>query len=209
MRPTRWCTLALLLAVSRPLQAQSTAAGVTDSLATLRVTARQADDPVPGAMVRSLDAIDEAGRAIGAVTDADGRATIRLPAGARRVLVSRLGFRADTLTLTLRAAQDTSVVVHLESLAADVEAFVVSATRTERRLEDTPLRVEVVDEEEVTEKLAMRPASIQMLLAETGGLRVQTTSPSLGNANVRVQGLRGRYALLLTDGLPLAGDGAG
>ena len=209
MRPTRWCTLALLLAVSRPLQAQSTAAGVTDSLATLRVTARQADDPVPGAMVRSLDAIDEAGRAIGAVTDADGRATIRLPAGARRVLVSRLGFRADTLTLTLRAAQDTSVVVRLESLAADVEAFVVSATRAERRLEDTPLRVEVVDEEEVTEKLAMRPASIQMLLAETGGLRVQTTSPSLGNANVRVQGLRGRYALLLTDGLPLAGDGGG
>lgn len=209
MRPLRWCTLALLLAVARPLQAQSTVAGVTDSLATVRVRAQHDDDPVPGAVVRSLDAVDAAGRAIAAVTDADGRATIRLPAGERRVLVSRLGFRPDTLALTLRAAQDTSVVVHLESLAEDVEAFIVSATRAERRVEDTPLRVEVVDEEEVGEKLAMRPASIQMLLAETGGLRVQTTSPSLGNANVRVQGLRGRYALLLTDGLPLAGDGGG
>lgn len=182
---------------------------MTDSLATLRLLVRHGDDPIPGAAVRSLDATDASGRFIGAATDVNGRAMLRLPAGQRRVLVSRLGFRPDTLALSLRVAQDTSAVVLLESLAADVEAFVVSATRAERRVEDSPLRVEVVDEEEVGEKLAMRPASIQMLLAETGGLRVQTTSPSLGTANVRIQGLRGRYSLLLTDGLPLAGDGGG
>ena len=48
-----------------------------------------------------------------------------------------------------------------------------------------------------------------MMLAETGGLRVQATNPSLGGANVRVQGLRGRYTLLLADGLPLYGAQAG
>lgn len=46
----------------------------------------------------------------------------------------------------------------------------------------------------------MTPGDITMLLNETGGLRVQTTSPSLGGANVRVQGLRGRYTLLLSQG---------
>ncbi|MCZ8204312.1 TonB-dependent receptor plug domain-containing protein [Gemmatimonas sp.] len=199
----------------RPLAAQnavpmaSRTVDARDSLATLRLTVRHDDDPVPGAAIRSLDATDAAGRAVGAQTDAGGGAVVRLPAGDRRLVISRVGYRADTLAVTLRAAQDTSVVVRLESLAEVVETFVVSATRAERRVEDTPLRVEVVDEEEVGEKLAMRPASIQMLLAETGGLRVQTTSPSIGNANVRVQGLRGRYALLLTDGLPLAGDGGG
>jgi iron complex outermembrane receptor protein len=146
---------------------------------------------------------------VGAQTDAAGSATVRLPAGERRIVVSRLGVRPDTLALSLRAGQDTSVAVRLEEASAELEAVVVAATRGERRVEDTPLRVEVVDEEEVAEKLAMRPASIQMLLAETGGLRVQATSPSLGAANVRVQGLRGRYALLLTDGLPLAGEGGG
>lgn len=196
---------------ARPLIAQRvTADGPrVDSLATLRLIVRHDDEPVPAAAARSLDATDANGRAIGAATDSDGRALLRLPAGDRRVVVSRLGFRADTLALMLTAGQDTTVIVTLASLADAVETFVVSATRAERRVDDTPLRVEVVDEEEVSEKLSMRPASIQMLLAETGGLRVQTTSPSLGNANVRVQGLRGRYALLLTDGLPLAGDGGG
>jgi iron complex outermembrane receptor protein len=44
-----------------------------------------------------------------------------------------------------------------------------------------------------------------MLLSETTGLRVQTTAPALGAANVRIQGLRGRYSQLLSDGLPLYG----
>ena len=53
----------------------------------------------------------------------------------------------------------------------------------------------------------MTPGSVAMLLGETTGLRVQTTAPSLGAANVRIQGLRGRYAQLLADGLPLYGAG--
>lgn len=170
---------------------------------------RDGTDAIAGAVIRSLDVREVMGRDIGASTDRNGYALLRLPAGSHRLLISRLGFRPDTIVLALRASQDTSVTVHLMPLAEDIETMVVSATRAERRVEDTPLRVEVVDEEEVGEKLAMRPASIQMLLAETGGLRVQTTSPSLGNANVRIQGLRGRYSLLLTDGLPLAGDGGG
>src|SRR5690606_14532840 len=39
--------------------------------------------------------------------------------------------------------------------------------------------------------------------------RVQTTSPSLGGANVRIQGLAGRYTQILSDGLPLFGGQAG
>ena len=83
----------------------------------------------------------------------------------------------------------------------------VSATRTDRRLQDEPLRVEVIAGEEIEEKALMTPGSVAMLLGETTGLRVQTTAPSLGAANVRVQGLRGRYAQLLADGLPLYGAG--
>jgi outer membrane receptor for ferrienterochelin and colicins len=54
----------------------------------------------------------------------------------------------------------------------------------------------------------MRPGNISMLVAETGGVRVQTTSPALGSANVRLQGLSGRYTQLLADGLPLYGNQA-
>jgi iron complex outermembrane receptor protein len=89
------------------------------------------------------------------------------------------------------------------------EEVVVTATRTDRRLEDEPLRVEVVPGEEVQEKIMMTPGDVSMLLTETNGLRVQTTSPSLGGANVRIQGLRGRYTQILADGLPLYGGQAG
>ena len=87
------------------------------------------------------------------------------------------------------------------------ESIVVTATRADRRLQDEPLRVEVIDREEIEEKALMTPGSVAMLLGETTGLRVQTTAPSLGAANVRIQGLRGRYAQLLADGLPLYGAG--
>ena len=87
------------------------------------------------------------------------------------------------------------------------ETVVVTATRSGRLLQDEPLRVEVIDAEEIEEKALMTPGSVAMLLGETTGLRVQTTAPSLGAANVRVQGLRGRYAQLLADGLPLYGSG--
>ena len=42
-----------------------------------------------------------------------------------------------------------------------------------------------------------------------GGMRVQTTSPSLGAASVRIQGMRGRYTRFFSDGLPLFGEVGG
>ena len=85
------------------------------------------------------------------------------------------------------------------------ESVIVTATRTNTRLQDQPVRVEVIDREEIEEKALMTPGSVAMLLGETTGLRVQTTSPALGAANVRIQGLRGRYSQLVADGLPLYG----
>src|SRR5262245_40509214 len=89
-----------------------------------------------------------------------------------------------------------------------VEEIIVQTTRSGRRVQDEPIRVEVLGREEIEEKLLMRPGNIAVMLSETGGLRVQVTSPSLGAANIRVQGMRGRYTQLLTDGLPLYGGQA-
>ena len=88
------------------------------------------------------------------------------------------------------------------------EEIVVQATRTGRRIQDEPVRVEVIGREEIEEKILMRPGNVAMLLSETGGLRVQVTSPALGSANIRVQGMEGRYTQLLADGLPLYGGQA-
>ena len=57
--------------------------------------------------------------------------------------------------------------------------------------------------------MLMTPGDIVMMLNEMGGLRVQATSPSLGAASVRIQGMRGRYTRFLADGLPLFGQQVG
>lgn len=89
-----------------------------------------------------------------------------------------------------------------------IETVIVQATRSGRALDEEPVRVEVIVQEEIEEKALMRPGNISMLVAETGGVRVQTTSPALGAANIRLQGLYGRYTQLLSDGLPLYGGQA-
>jgi outer membrane receptor for ferrienterochelin and colicins len=89
------------------------------------------------------------------------------------------------------------------------EEIIVTAARTGGRLDDQPTRVEVLDREEIEEKMMMTPGDIVMMLNEMGGLRVQSTSPSLGAASVRIQGMDGRYTRVLFDGLPLAGQQVG
>ena len=142
-------------------------------------------------------------------TDADGRAVLTVEAGSHTVVVSRIGFDTGTAEIELVSGDELRVQVDLKSHAVVEEEIIVTATRTNRRIEDLPLRVEVVPQEEVQEKIMMTPGDISMLLAETNGLRVQTTSPSLGGASVRIQGLRGRYTQILSDGLPLFGGQTG
>ncbi len=89
------------------------------------------------------------------------------------------------------------------------ETVVVTATRSGERIDDQPTRVEVLNREEVEEKMMMTPGDIVMMLNEMGGMRVQTTSSSIGAASVRIQGMKGRYTRVLFDGLPLAGQQVG
>ena len=117
--------------------------------------------------------------------------------GARPIIICL----ALLTTVQQPAAADDDAHHHGDT---EIEEITVQATRSRRRLQDEPIRGEVLNEE----KLLMRPGNISMLLAETGGLRVQVTSPGLGSANIRVHGMRGRYTQLLADGLPLYGGQA-
>lgn len=87
----------------------------------------------------------------------------------------------------------------------EIEKIQVRASRLGRIVTESATKTEIINAEEIQEKALMRPGNISMLVAETGGVRVQTTSPSLGSANIRLQGLFGRYTQLLSDGLPLYG----
>lgn len=94
---------------------------------------------------------------------------------------------------------------HHEHNDNKIEKIQVSASRLGRIVTESATRTEIINGEEIQEKALMRPGNISMLVAETGGVRVQTTSPALGSSNIRLQGMYGRYTQLLSDGLPLYG----
>ena len=140
------------------------------------------------------------------VTDGRGGVRIEVTPGSVELSVVKDGFAPVTTTVTVAGGQQQPVAIELERLPVVQETVTVSATRTGRGVEDQPMRVEVLDAEEIDEKLMMTPGDIVMMLNEMGGMRVQATSPALGAASVRIQGMRGRYTRFLSDGLPLFGD---
>ena len=140
------------------------------------------------------------------VTDRRGEVRIEVNPGSLEFTVVKEGFAPVTTTITVARGQQQPVMIELEKLPSVQETVTVSATRTNRGLEDQPMRVEVLDAEEIDERLMMTPGDVVMMLNEFGGMRVQATSPSLGAASVRIQGMRGRYTRFLSDGLPLFGE---
>ena len=142
-------------------------------------------------------------------TDAQGQVRIPVAAGSVQITVIKDGFAPVTTVVMVTTGQMQAVIVELQPQPTVEEHVTVSATRTDGRVEDQAMRVEVLGAEEIEEKQLMTPGDIVMMLNEMGGLRVQATSPSLGAASIRVQGMRGRYTRFLSDGLPLFGAEVG
>ncbi len=174
------------------------AAAVQSAQSALVCTVTAGGSPVSGAE------IVVAGKTY--VTDRLGEVRIEVPPGSIDLTIVREGFAPVTTSITVVAGQVQPVSIALERPPSIQETVTVSATRTDRGLEDQPMRVEVLDHEEIDEKLMMTPGDVVMMLNEMGGMRVQATSPSLGAASVRIQGMRGRYTRFLSDGLPLFGE---
>ena len=142
-------------------------------------------------------------------TDSTGEVRIPVAAGSIQLTVSKDGFVPVTTAVTIAPGEMQAVLVELQPQPTVEESVTVAATRTNGRVEDQAMRVEVLGAEEIEEKQLMTPGDIVMMLNEMGGMRVQTTSPSLGAASIRVQGMRGRYTRFLSDGLPLFGAEVG
>ncbi|MFN8646540.1 MAG: TonB-dependent receptor [Gemmatimonadales bacterium] len=192
MRP---CILALAaICLAAPLRAQQ-----PHGLLLVRVHADSA--PVAEAVVRT-------GR-FGALTGPDGTARLTLPAGPRLVSIARVGFHPESTTVRVAADSTTTLDVQLTAAEVELEEIVVSTTRGLRRLDDEPVRVEVLSGEDVAEKTQMRPADLTRILTEMVGIRMQSGASALGATRLRIQGLRGQYTGLLSDGLPLYGGTPG
>src|SRR5581483_12378857 len=193
MGPKIWLVLVFTMMPALPQPLQST----------VRVQVKTDARPVENADVRVSGGHSSK-------TGPDGVAVLSAPLGHVDVNVTKRGFFPASVSLDLDVAKEWQLEIELQPQEQQQQEITVYATRTDTRLQDSPLHVEVISQDEINEEMAMRPGDISMLLNELGGMRVQATSPALGASSVRVQGMRGRYTAFLSDGLPLFGQqGAG
>ena len=148
------------------------------------------------------------GPTIGAASDTSGLITLsKIPDGRQVVKFSYVGYETKLDTLTFPITQTMPMLILLQAAGKgdgeELDAVVISTTRSSRTIANTPTRIEVIAGDELDEKGNMKPGDIRMMLAESTGIQTQQTSATSGNSSIRIQGLDGKYTQIIRDGFPL------
>lgn len=137
-----------------------------------------------------------------AATDKNGITILQLNDGMVQLNFTSVGY-VDADTLITIPFNDTLVILLLQTQKTLEDITIVSSTRNNQRIENSPLKVEVLGKEEMNEESSIKPGGIAGILGDISGVQIQQSSAISGNANVRIQGLDGRYTQILKDGMPL------
>jgi hypothetical protein len=162
----------------------------------LIVTVRSGTGPVAGAEVT-------AGGFKG-ITGADGSVRLSVPAGSVDVVVTRDDFDPGAAHVELRAGSESRIDIDLAPASefGEKRHRQRDANWSAHRRHPAPCGGRRQRRSARKDRNGARLMS-PCCWPETNGLRIQTTSPALGGASLRIQGLSGRYSQVLADGLPL------
>lgn len=136
-------------------------------------------------------------------SNSKGIAILTLNNGEHKIVVSNIGYATKIIAITIPTYNTNFEVALLPQQKELEDVIVVSSTRNNQRIENAPIKVEVLGKEEMIEESTIKPAGIASILGDVSGVQIQQSSATSGNANVRIQGLDGRYTQILKDGLPL------
>ena len=163
---------------------------------TVSVLDSKTNEPIIGAAIRVTNPEKNA------ITDIDGNASVQnLPNGKLEIAIEYVGYQRQTLAITLPQSAPTTVL--LAEAEAELETVIVSATRTNSRIEDIATRIEVLGLDDVESENGLKPANIASLLGDLSVIHIQQNSGTSGASSVRMQGLDGKYTQILRDGMPL------
>ena len=140
--------------------------------------------------------IEETGQL--ALTDEEGRFCFNTaPEGKLTILAALDGFEERWMNEV--STGNGTIEIVLEPARIRESITVTAATRTEKRLEDVPIRTEVV----MPEIIEMSSAKTLADAVEfTPGIRVENSCQNCNFSSIRMLGLQGPYTQILFDGQP-------
>ena len=152
------------------------------------------------------------GTTLGAMTNAEGRFTIRgIPAGPHEVRVSRVGLLEQKKTVTVTAGGTVTLDFTMEATAVKLDQVVVTATGVQRKAE-IGNSVSVIA---VTDRVKETPIHNMgdLLVAKAPGLSVLPGNMSGTGAQIRIRGLnsvsRSNAPIYIIDGVRMDGGSGG
>jgi outer membrane receptor for ferrienterochelin and colicins len=168
---------------------------------TVTVRDRLSNEALVGAIARVRET------QIAGAADTTGKIILNdIPDSLQIISYTFVGYKEFTDTLKFPLTEARTVLLDHEGEAMD--EIIVEATRSNRSIDNIPTRTEVLTEE-IDEASTMDPSKVAHLLTHSTGIQVQQTSATSNMANVRIQGLDGRYTQILKDGFPNYGGFSG
>lgn len=137
-----------------------------------------------------------------ALTDTDGKVACNVRAVTDIIEFSAEGFVAQAINTSTSWA-GVHMIYLIEHTQKMEEVTIISSTRSNQPIESAPIKVEVLDAEEMKEESMVKPATVLGIIGDISGVQVQQLSSISGSSNIRIQGLEGRYTQILRDGMPL------
>lgn len=142
-------------------------------------------------------------------TVADGSGHFKmadLPLGKQTVTASLIGYREQTIEVTMERGKGTEVYFLLEDDVLNLDQVVVTGTRTQHYVKDVPIRTEVITAEALKNKNAL---NVYEALKGVAGIRVEEQCQFCNFSQVRMQGLGAEHTQVLIDGEPIYSGLAG
>ncbi|MCX6210695.1 MAG: carboxypeptidase-like regulatory domain-containing protein, partial [Bacteroidetes bacterium] len=130
-------------------------------------------------------AVDDAHKAL----TTKGNANFTLNNGTYHILITCVGYISKSIDITVPLANPTVNILLAPETKLIEDVVVISSTRNNQRIENSPIKVEVLGKEEMTEESTIKPANIASILGDVSGVQIQQSSAVTGNASVRIQGL--------------------
>ena len=142
------------------------------------------------------------GTSIATTTRSNGDYTLpRVPAGAQSLQGRLLGYRPQTVSVTVTAGQNTSQDFTLRRDPLQLQTMVVTGTQTPRMNLDASVAVTTLTATEI--EAAAPRSTTEMLRYVPGFTRVESSGGEV-NQNIAMRGILGvEYVAFLEDGLPV------
>ncbi len=153
-------------------------------------------DPIPDATVYLNEKVWD-------VTDQNGEFYLsEIPVGEKQIIVNSLGYFENKIEVSVAENEIISVDINLRERIYQDDEVVITASRTEKNLEDVSVPIAVVNKQEIEQSGSIRLSDV---LAEQIGMNVVSNH----GTGIQVQGFDPEYTLIMIDNQPVIGRTAG